>query len=293
MTGALAYKLKTWGLIACLYVIPNFALGQTSDAVQKQINAKGGLLSGMAAKLQASENQVSSLSLEIQQKQQEIQQKNQEMVKIQTLVTALQDRLAEQQKTAAVDTERDLVKTTRIKELEGRLAANQQTVAGLLEKEKLLITLQTQSVANQSLLDGLNAKVREQDGIIIDLRAKLDVTKQDLGSAGGKIGTMEKDLGTMEKDLGALQQNLGTLEKDLGARGSTIAELNADLDQALYKTREREADIARLRSEVIKANGATRLQTKLVQELEMQRLILGGALGLALLGLLFGLRRRR
>ena len=129
------------------------------------------------------------------------------------------------------------------------------------------------------MLGDLNSRVQEQDGTIVDLRKQLDVTTHDLGSAGGMIGTMEKDLGQHGSTISELK--------------TEISELKADLDQATYTTREREAEIGRLRADVVKSKSSARTHQASVKNLELHRYVLGGALGFAVLCLIFALRRRR
>lgn len=256
---------KVCGLLACLLAWPGLAGAQSSDAVQKQIQSKGGLLSGMSSKLQASESQRAALKAEIEVKQKELQAAL-------ALVANLKATLSENQNKVVILSTQDAVQKDQIAEAEVALEDSAGKLSVLLEKEKQLIAVQAQAGASKAMLDGMNSKVQEQDGTIVALRNQLAAATQDLGSAGGKIGTMEKDL---------------------GENGSEINELKADLDQAIYTTREREAEISRLRSDVAKAVSSARVHQASVKNLELHRMVLGGALGFAILCLIFALRRRR
>ena len=252
-------------IVVSLVSLPNLSFSQTTRSVENQISSKSGLIAGLADKLKARENQLSALTEQIAVKETELIQLRFDLTAFKDKISLLEAQSFE--KPGQIDELNAVVKV-----FESTVQNNQTELVALREKEASLKALETRFSVQESLIDGLNAKIQEQDGRAIELQAKLDATKNDLGSAGGKIGTMEQNLGTFD---------------------STVRDLKAELDQAIYQTREREAEIGRLKSDVVKAKSTHRSNQQAIDDLQFQRIILGGLLALALIGMLYSFKRRR
>lgn len=260
------------GIALSLLIAPSISFGQSTNSAQKQINSKGGLVAGLAAKLKTSEQQIASLVKQITQKDQELETLRLGLDEQKKKVSALESQDADKSNQIA---ETDAV----IKAFEVTLQKNQKELAVLREKEKALRELTAQFASQKSLIDGMNTKIQEQDGLVNELQSRLDATKNKLNAT--------------ENDLGSVGGKIGDMEKNLGAHDTKIRDLQADLDQALYQTRERDAEIGRLRSDVISAKSSHRGNRKTIEELELHRIILGGLLAVTGFGLLLSFRRRR
>lgn len=231
---------------------------QTPDAARNQIHSKGGLVSGLAAKLEAAQKQIEALNAQTADKSKQLE----------ALQKSTQSELAKLPKLEAENASRAqalLSLAEKLKQTEARLETSQQELA------QAKAQMEGQS-ATKAQLDDLNTKLQEQDQLIIELRSRLDQTANELGDKEGKIGD---------------------LAKNLGSHGSTIEELKAERDEAVYKTRELDAEIARLKAEVTEAKSSHHENQKSIEDLEFHRLVLAGLLVLSLIGLFYGLRRRR
>ncbi len=197
----------------------------------------------------------------------------------------------------AVNTAEDQIKakegllsglTFKLKAAESKLSALQTEVADKTEKlsdlDLQVNQLQSQVADKNDSVKALKSALSDSEKQLVNVQAELSEKTDTLGALEEKVQKQEGRIAELKATLE--QTSHGMAEKAV----LNVEELQAELEAAVYTTREREAEIIKLRSDMRKAESLGRRNSQMIERLEFQRLVLGGLLILTVFGLGLALR---